>query len=359
MKKSINVIFGLFLTLALGQSLFAKEKVYRWKLAMTWPNSAKPLSNVAYKFAKDVKEMSNGRLIVKVDDANKHKAPLAILDMVKAGNYQMGHSCSYYWKGKDINTVFFTSMPFGMNANEQYAWFYYGGGEALMKKVYDKQNVYSFPGGSAGVQMGGWFRKPIKSLKDLKGLKMRIPGFAGEIMAKVGVNVTNIAPGELYTALERGTIDALEWVSPALDLKMGFAKITPYYYTGWHEPASDMQFMINKKAYDKLPSDLQAIVKTAMMATAADDYYENTDANAKALAKMKKEFPNVKIMELPTPVLKAMKKANDGLIADLEKRGGLTKEIIDSQRKYLNMVRKWTDVSEYYYMKNMINLEKK
>jgi TRAP-type mannitol/chloroaromatic compound transport system substrate-binding protein len=172
-----------------------------------------------------VKEMSGGELEIRIDSANKHKAAFGILDMVKAGQYEMGHSASYYWKGKDPSTMFFSTMPLGMIAPEQYAWFYYGGGMDLMKRVYDKQGVYSFPGG---------------------GLKMRIPGFAGEVLSKLGVVVTNIAPGELYTALERGTIDALEWVGPSLDLNMGFQKIAPYYYTGWHEPATELQFMVNK-----------------------------------------------------------------------------------------------------------------
>lgn len=356
-KKLFMLGIGFFVAMGLSTQAFAKEKVYRWKIALSWPSHLTPLASPPAKFAKLVEEMSNGRLKIKVHGAEKHKAALGVLDMVKAGNYEMGHSGSYYWKGKDINTLFFTSMPLGMTMDEQYAWFYYGGGLDLMQEAYKKHGVYSFPGGNTGVQMGGWFRKEINTVKDLEGLKMRIPGFAGEIMAKLGVVVTNIAAGELYTALDRGSLDALEWVGPAMDIKMGFHKIAPYYYTGWHEPASEMQFLINKKAYAKLPKDLQAIMQTAMRAVTADMYYENYDGSATAWQSMKKEYPNIKVKEFPLPVLKAMKKANDELIAELEKKGGLTKKIIESQREYLKKAREWSKISEFAYIRNMNALE--
>ncbi|GAB6190691.1 TRAP transporter substrate-binding protein [Desulfocastanea catecholica] len=201
--------------------------------------------------------MTGGNFEIRVEGAEKHKALLGILDMVKGGQFEMGHTTSYYWKGKDITSVFFTTVPFGMTSDEQFAWLFYDDGMKLQQKLYDKFDVYSFPAGNTGVQMGGWFRKEIKSLDDLQGLKMRIPGLAGEVFAKLGVNVTNIAPGELYTSLDRGTIDALEWVGPGMDIKMGFHKVAPFYYAGWHEPASDMQFLINKREFDKLPKEYQ------------------------------------------------------------------------------------------------------
>jgi TRAP-type mannitol/chloroaromatic compound transport system substrate-binding protein len=356
-KNVTKVLFALFTAIVLSISANAKERVYKWKIAMSWPMNLTPLSSPPQKFAKLVNEMSNGRMEIIVHGPEKHKAALGVLDMVKLGQYEMAHSGSYYWKGKDINTLFFTSMPFGMTMDEQYAWFYYGGGLDLMQKVYGAHGTYSFPGGNTGVQMGGWFRKEINSLEDLQGLKMRIPGFAGEIMAKLGVSVTNLPGGELYTALERGTLDALEWVGPGMDVKMGFHKVASYYYIGWHEPASEMQFIINKKKFDALPKDLQAIVTTAMQASAADMYYENYAASADAWQEMKAEYPNIIVKEFPLPVLKAMKKANDELIAELEKEGPLTKEIIESQRSFLKKAREWSKISEYYYLRNMLALE--
>ncbi len=326
------------------------QKTIKWKLAMTWPSTLTPFAASVHKFAQNVSDMTGGKFVIKVDGKEKHKAALGILDMVKGGQYQMGHSASYYWKGKDITTVFFTTAPFGMNAQEQDAWFYYGGGMELMQKSYDKFKVLSFPGGNTGVQMGGWFRKEINSLADLKGLKMRIPGLAGEVFAKLGVNVTNIPAGELYTSLDRGTIDALEWVGPGMDIKMGFHKIAPYYYTGWHEPATDLQYLVNKRAYDKLPAEYQAVLKVAMQAAKYDMYTDNFDASATAWSKMKTDFPNIKVKTFPAAVLKAMKKANDEVMDAYAAKNAEFKTVYDSQKAYMSKAREWTKMSEYGYI---------
>ena len=353
MKKIIGKIaLTSVLLVGMSTSIQAAEKVYKWKLATTWGKSVVPLVDSPIKMAKLVEKMSNGRLLIRIDTSNKHKAPLGILDMVKGGQYDMGHSGSYYWKGKDINTLPFTSMPFGMTASEQYAWFYEGGGLDLMLKVYDKHNVLSFPGGNTGVQMGGWFKKEVNTLADLKGLKMRIPGFAGEIMAKLGVVVTNMAPGELYTSLERGTIDALEWVGPGMDIKMGFHQVAPYYYTGWHEPASEMQFLVNKRKFNKLPKDLQEILIVAMRVSAYDMYIQNYDMSATAWHKMKTEYPNIKVKTFPKVVMDEMKKTNKELRVEVSKKSELLKEILDSQDAYQKKAREWTKMSDYLYLQD-------
>jgi TRAP-type mannitol/chloroaromatic compound transport system substrate-binding protein len=343
-----------FLLICLGifSISYANDKVYKLSMATTWGENASPLIDAAKNMSTIANEMSNGRLEIKVDSVNKHKAPLGILDMVKGGQYDMGHSASYYWKGKDINTLPFTSMPFGLTSPEQYAWFYHGGGMELMKKVYDKHGVLSFPGGSTGVQMGGWFRKEINTLDDLNGLKMRIPGFAGEIMAKLGVQVTSNAPGELYTSLERNTIDALEWVGPSMDISMGFHKIAPYYYTGWHEPASEMHFIVNTNKFEKLPVDLQKILITAMRVSAYDMYIQNYHMNADAWKKMKEEYPNIQVKTFPKPIMEAMKKANNELRVEMSKDNPLLKEILDSQDVYMKKAREWTKMSDYLYLKD-------
>jgi|TARA_B110000238_G_scaffold199819_1_gene247941 TRAP-type mannitol/chloroaromatic compound transport system substrate-binding protein len=338
-----------------GSNTFAAEKVIKWKLAMTWPDGLPPFAWTVDRFAKNVEKMSGGRMTIRIDDKNKHKAALGILDMVEAGQYEMGHSASYYWKGKDINTMPFTTMPFGMTTAEQDAWYYYGGGEALAKEVFDKHGVIQHQGGSTGNQMGGWFSKEINSVDDLKGLKMRIPGFAGEVMAELGVAVTNIPAGELYTALERGTIDALEWVGPGMDINMGFHKIAPYYYTGWHEPATDLQFLINQDAWNELPADLQAIVEVAIVDSKARMYWENYAMSAEAWSKMGTDYPNIKVKSFPPEVIAEMKATNTRLIAETSAKDPMFKKIMDSQAAFMAKARAWTKISDYLYLKDNLD----
>jgi TRAP-type mannitol/chloroaromatic compound transport system substrate-binding protein len=351
-RNRLAVIASAAVILISG-SASAADKVYRLKLAETWSANFPIFGDASKNMAAMANKMSNGRLKITIDSSNKHKAALGIFDMVKAGQYDMGHSASYYWKGKDINTLFFTTMPFGMTTPEQYAWFYHGGGMELMQEAYAKHGILSFPGGNTGNQMGGWFRKEINTVEDLKGLKMRIPGFAGEVMAKLGASPTNIASGELYTSLERNTIDALEWVGPSLDLRMGFHKIAPYYYTGWHEPSTELQFMINKKKWDKLPEDLQEILRVAMRTASYDMYIHSYHESAENWATMKTDFPDIKVKTFPEPVLAAMRKANDELIIERAAQTPLAKKIIESQAAYLKKARVWTNISDRAYLDSL------
>ncbi len=350
-----TIILKIALITAISFSTFANaddDKKYRWRLAETWGPNFPIFGDATKNMAAMVKKMSNGRLIIQIDSSNKHKSALGIFDFVKQGQYQMGHSASYYWKGKDFNTMFFTTMPFGMTAPEQYAWFYYGGGMELMKEVYDKYGIMSFPGGNTGNQMGGWFRKEINSVEDLKGLKMRIPGFAGEVLAKLGAKPTNIPSGELYTALERNTIDALEWVGPSLDLRMGFHKIAPFYYTGWHEPATELQFMVNEKAFKSLPADLQNILTVAMKAAAYDMYAQSMHESGVNLAKLQEEYPNVKIRSFPKTVMSKIQAANAQLLSEFANKDPMTKKILHSIYDYQDQIRPWTNFSDRAYLDN-------
>jgi len=348
-----KIAIAAICAIALVNPAFAAQKVYRLKLAETWPANFPIFGDATKSMAKMANTMSNGRLKITIDSKNKHKAALGIFDMVRSGQYDMGHSGSYYWKGKVAETLYFTSMPFGMTTPEQYGWFYHGGGLELMQKVYGKYGMLSFPGGNTGNQMGGWFQKEINSLADLKGLKMRIPGFAGEIMARVGAKPTNIPAGELYTSLERGTIDALEWVGPSLDLRMGFHKIAPYYYTGWHEPASEMQFLVNQRAWKKLPKDLQEILRVAMRTAAYDMYIHSYHASAENWATMATEYPNIKVKTFPKSVISALQKANKELLAEAATKSVLAKEIQDSQAAYLKKARAWTNISDRAYLDSL------
>ncbi|MEE1675686.1 TRAP transporter substrate-binding protein [Agarivorans aestuarii] len=355
MRKGL-LCFAALLASCFSINAVAEGKVYKLKLAESWPTKFPLLDTGVQRFAKMAEQMSDGRLQIRVDSANKHKAPLGIFDLVKSGQYDMGHSASYYYKGKVPNTMFFTTMPFGMTAMEQHAWYSYGGGKELMAKVYQPHNLLTFPGGNTGVQMGGWFRNEINSVDDLQNLKMRIPGFAGEVLAKLGATPVNIPPAELYTALERNTIDALEWVGPSLDLRMGFHKIAPYYYTGWHEPGSENMFLVNKKKFESLPADLQVILETAMRATAFDIYVEATAMSTNNWATMLQEYPDIKVRTFPKEVLVALKKANDELLAEHAARDPLAKEIIESQQSFTEKARAYTLISDLGYLESTKDL---
>ncbi|MDO6512623.1 TRAP transporter substrate-binding protein [Neptuniibacter sp. 2_MG-2023] len=333
----------------------AEDKVYRLKLAETWGTNTPILSETSRHMVQLAEVMSNGRLKIRIDSSNKHKAPFGVFDMVRAGQYDIGHTASYYWKGKVPNTLYFTTMPFGMTAPEQYAWFYFDEGQSLMNEVYAPFGMYSFPGGNTGVQMGGWFQKEINSLEDVQGLKIRIPGFAGEIWAKLGAKPVNIAPGDLYTSLERRTIDAVEWVGPSLDLRMGYHKIAPFYYTGWHEPASELQFLVNQKSFSRLPKDLQQILKTAMRLAAYDMYINTQHESAANWSSMKSEYPDIQIKSFPTDVIKAMQKANNELLAEHAGKDPLAKRIQDSQAAYMAKARAWTEISDKAYLNSLSN----
>ncbi len=331
-------------------AVIASTKTIRWKATSFWNPKIKIMFDTVKDFCQNVKEMSDGQLDIKLYGGGELVPPFGAFDAVSKGTMQMGTGSPYFWAGKNPAFNWFGSIPFGMNAQSINAWFYEGNGMNLMTELYDQFNLVPRVIGNSGVQMGGWFRKEIKTVDDLSGLKMRIPGLAGEVFAKLGVNVTNIPAGELYTSLDRGTIDALEWVGPGMDIKMGFHKVAPFYYTGWHEPASDMQFLVNKRAFDKLPAEYQAILKIAMKAASADMYSENFDASAQAWSQMEVDFPNIKVKTFPIEVLKAMKKATDEVLSGYAAENAEFKTVYDSQKAYMAKGRKWTKMSDYYYI---------
>ena len=357
MSKQAVLSLLACLLLGLSSSADAFERavvdgktVYRLRLAETWPPDFPIFGDAVESMAEMSGKMSGGRLEIRIDARDVHERPLGIFDMVKSGEYDMGHSASYYWKDKDPTTMFFTTVPFGMTAPEQYAWFYYGGGMELMNKVYAKHNMVSFPGGNTGNQMGGWFRKDIAGLEDLEGLRMRIPGFAGEVLAQLGTEPINIPPGDLYEALKNNTIDALEWVGPSHDLRMGFQEIAPYYYTGWHEPATELQFLVNLQVWEALPDDLREILRVAMRTAAYDMYAQSYHESALNWNTIMTEYPSIIVRTLPQTVIVEMQKANQRLLAELERRNPEAKEVIESQKAYLDLVRAWTDISDRAYL---------
>ena len=320
------------------------------KLAHTWPKGFPVFGESVDRYAELVNELSDGRIIIKVDSASKHKSAFGIFDFVKSGQYDIGQSASYYYGGKDPDTLFFSSMPFSMTEEEQRAWFLHGGGLELANEVYAKHNMEVMLGGNTGMQMGGWFRKEINSIEDLNGLKMRIPGFAGKVIASVGAVPTNIPAGELYQSLERGTIDALEWVGPGLDLRMGFHKVAPYYYNGWHEPGTELLYYFNKDSMAKLPDWAVATLKHAARLIAYDMSTHSFAANTDNWQTISEQYPNVQVKRFPQEVIDALKEANTKLLEEEKARSDVAKRILESREAFLKKSRTWTNIGEKLYL---------
>lgn len=238
--------------------------VVRWRMATSWPKSLDTIFGGAQTVCDRVAEMTNGRFTITPFAAGEIVPGLQVLDAVQQGTVESGHTAGYYYIGKNPALAFSTTVPFGLTAQQQNAWLYHGGGLEMMHELYADFGVINFPAGNTGVQMGGWFRKEINSASDLRGLKMRIPGLGGKVMARLGVNVQVLPGGEIFLALERGAIDAAEWVGPYDDEKLGLNKAANfYYYPGWWEPGPTLEVQVNKSAWDKLPAEYQQIFQTA------------------------------------------------------------------------------------------------
>jgi TRAP-type mannitol/chloroaromatic compound transport system substrate-binding protein len=244
--------------------LLAGPRKHRWKMVSTWPPNFPILQTGVERFAKRVKELTNGQLTIQVFAAGELVPAFGAFEAVSKGMVQAGSGASYYWAGKSSAAQWFTSVPFGLNAQGMNSWLYGGGGLKLWEETYAPFNLIPRPSGNTGMQMGGWFNKEINSIADFKGLKMRIPGLGGKVIKKVGGAPILLPGGEIFTSLERGVIDATEFVGPLHDSRMGFYKAAKYYYTpGWHEPGSVLEVFFNKKAYEKLPKHLQGALDAA------------------------------------------------------------------------------------------------
>ncbi len=322
---------------------------YQWKLVTTWPKNFPGLGTAPENFARIVKEMSDGRISIRVHGANEIVPPFEIFDAVSQGVAEMGHGAAYYWKGKVPAAQFFTAVPFGLTAQEMNAWLHYGGGQELWDELYAGYNLKPFAGGSTGVQMAGWFNKEINEIEDLKGLKMRIPGLGGEVWKRVGGVPVQLAGGELFTALENGTIDATEWVGPYNDKAFGFQKIAKYYYyPGWQEPGAMLEFTINKEVWEGLPPDLQAIIKYAARAVNQDMLDEYTARNNQALQALLAE--GVIVRPLPDSVMAALRKASSEAVAELAASDPAAERVYQSFKDFENGVVAYHKISEQAYM---------
>ena len=319
-----------------------KAKKVTLKLATSWPAHFPIMGTGVDTFAKRCLELSGGSLEIKVFPKNILVPALQVFDSCSAAQIDAFHSGVYYWKGKNPAFSIFGGMPLGLTSEEMLTWLKFGGGYALWREMYGKYNLYPLIGGTTGPQMGGWFKKPINSLADLKGLKMRIPGLGGEVMKKLGVNPVLLPAGEIYTALERGTIDATEWVGPALDRMMGFDKAADYYYTGWHEPGSILEITFNKARWEKLSDEHRAIITAASEEMTGNMLQEFRYKNAKAF----KELPsNVQIKTFPKDMMDAAKVALSEVLKEESKKSGDFKRALKSYEAFYALNKPYDDIS--------------
>lgn len=337
--------------LAKEQSLnINKNKKTKLKLATSWPAHFPIMGTGVEEFVERVYKASAGSIEIKLYPKNTLIPALAVFDAASSGEIDIFHSGPYYWKGKNSAFSLFSGMPFGMTAQEINSWMHYGGGYELWRSMYEKYNLYPFLGGNTNIQMGGWFRKEINELNDLQGLKMRVPGLGGEVFSRMGVNPILLPAGEIYTALERGVIDATEWVGPALDLKMGFYKVAPYYYSGWHEPGSILELTFNHQSWKRLPQEHQVIIEMASEEMNSKMLYNFQVENARALVELKEL--DVKLRDFPQDVIKAAKDGLEDVILTQGAANSDFKKVYESASNFLNTSKSYTNLS----LKNYLNI---
>ena len=322
----------------------------KWKMVTTWPANFPGLGTGATRLGELITAMSGGRLEVKVFGAGELVPALEVFDAVQSGTAELGHGAAYYWKGKAAAAQFFGAVPFGMTANEVNGWLYYGGGNELWAELFAPFGVIPQPCGNTGVQGGGWFRKEIRSVADLKGLKMRIPGLGAEVLKRAGGTPVNLPGGEIFTALQTGAIDATEWVGPYNDLAFGLHTVAKHFhYPGWHEPGSVLECLINKAAYDALPADLQAVVTGACRIVNNDMAAEYAARNPAALRSLVEEH-GVSAKPFPPDVMATLKQHAQAVVAELAASDPLAKRIAESYAAFAASARAYTDVSEKAYL---------
>lgn len=341
--------FCVFALLAVQMATVHASDRVRWKMVTTWPPNFPVFQEGVERFAKTVEEMSDGRLRIQVYPGGKLVPPLQTFDAVSQGTVEIGHGAAYYWAGKVPSVQFMSAVPFGMTAKGMNAWFYYGDGLTLWNEMYKPFGVKAFPAGNTGVQMGGWFNKEINSVADLQGLKMRIPGLGGKVLSKAGGTPVLLAGGEIYTALERGTIDATEWVGPYHDERLGLYRAAKhYYYPGWHEPGTVLELIVNQKAWDALPADLQKIVEVAAKALNTDMYAEFEAKNIQALRKLREEY-KVEVKQFPPEVLSELRRLTVETLAEEAEKDENFKKVYEAYQQFQADNDAWNAISEEAY----------
>jgi len=352
-RRSVIKNAGLAGVLAAGIAPAVQaQSAIRWRLSSSFPKALDTIHGAADVFAQNVKAMSGGKFEISVHAAGEITPPFGVVDAVQQGSVEMAHTAPYYFFGKNEAFALGCAIPFGLNSRQMTAWMYEGNGLKLMREFYAKYNMISFPGGNTGAQMGGWYRKEIKTVADMKGLKMRIGGFAGRVLERMGGVPQNIPGGEIYTSLEKGTIDAAEWIGPYDDQKLGFNKVAPYYYyPGWWEGGPQLDFFINQKAYDALSAENKAIVGAAA-AVAHTTMQAKYDAkNPAALKELVGK--GTKLRAFPEVVLKEAFKQSMAVYEELNEKNPDWKKIYGDYRKFQSDQNLWFRFTEMTFDKFM------
>jgi TRAP-type mannitol/chloroaromatic compound transport system substrate-binding protein len=325
----------------------------KWRLASSFPKSLDTLFGAAERFSKAVAEATDNKFQIQVFAAGEIVPPFQVADAVQNSTIEMCQTASYYFLGKDMTFALPCSAPFGPNARMQNAWEYHHNGIELMNDFFKKYSIYALPAGNTGCQMGGWFRKEIKEVGDLQGLKFRIGGFAGRVLGKLGVVAQQIPAGEIYPALEKGTIDAAEWVGPYDDEKLGFYKVARfYYYPGWWEGGTQVHHFINIDKWNELPPAYKSIVRTACDMANIWMTAKYDTVNPQALKKLLSA--GVQLRPFPQPVLEACLKASNEVYAELSGSNPDFKKVWENIQAFRNDLYLWWQVAEYSYDTFMI-----
>jgi TRAP-type mannitol/chloroaromatic compound transport system substrate-binding protein len=327
------------------------NKKFRWKMVTTWPANFPIFQEGAEKFTNDVRVMSRGRLDIHVYAGGELVPPLQVFDAVSQGAAEMGHGSPYYWAGKVPEAQFFSSVPFGMTARGMNAWLYYGGGLDLWREVYAPYSVIPFPMGNTGIQMGGWFNKKIASMEDIQGLRMRIPGLGGKVLERAGGNPVLMAGSEIYTALERGIIDATEWVGPFHDLRLGLNRAAKYYYyPGWHEPGTMFELIVNQDKWNELPEDLQRIIEIAAAAISERIYAQMEYNNQVALVEIR-AIKNIELLEFPRDVLDELKRLTKITLDEEAAANPAFQKVYEAYSSFNENYSDWSELTEESYQR--------
>jgi TRAP-type mannitol/chloroaromatic compound transport system substrate-binding protein len=341
-KAAVGASAGAIAAPALAQALPA----INWRLASSFPKSLDTIFGAADTFTKRVSQLTGGKFNIRSFAAGEIVPGLQVMDAVQAGTVEMGHSASYYYFGKDPTFAFDCAVPFGLTSRQQTAWFDQGGGRELTREFFRGYGIINFMGGNTGTQMGGWFRKEIKAVSELKGTKMRIGGFAGAVMSRLGLVPQQLAGGDIYPALEKGTIDAAEWVGPYDDEKLGFHKVAPFYYApGWWEAGPQLSFYINIKEWEKLPKEYQAAIEAASFEAHVVMQAEYDAKNPAALARLLTK-DGVKLRTFSAEIMDACHKAAVDVMEETASKNAKFKKIYEPWKRFRQDQNTWASVAE-------------